>query len=173
MANGGVLVIDDFGRQQCTPRDLLNRWIVPLESRVDFLTLASGQKIELPFDVLVVFATNIKPSRARRRSVSAPDPLQDLRAGAHAVPNSRRSSRTAAVRKASLFDPAIVDHLAGKWHQARNIPFRGCHPRDLIKHALSLAEYLDRPRALTPELLDAACEGYFVHEESSVEEETK
>jgi hypothetical protein len=61
VANGGVLVIDDFGRQQCSPRDLLNRWIVPLESRVDFMTLQTGQKFDLPFMVLVVFATNIKP----------------------------------------------------------------------------------------------------------------
>ena len=62
VANGGVLVIDDFGRQRCSARDLLNRWIVPLESRVDFLTLKTGQKFELPFMVLVVFATNIRPS---------------------------------------------------------------------------------------------------------------
>ncbi len=62
VANGGVLVIDDFGRQACSPRDLLNRWIVPLESRVDYLTLKTGQKFELPFLVLVVFATNIRPS---------------------------------------------------------------------------------------------------------------
>ena len=62
LANGGVLVIDDFGRQQCSPRDLLNRWIVPLESRVDFLTLQTGQKFEIPFMTLVVFATNIKPA---------------------------------------------------------------------------------------------------------------
>ena len=62
VANGGVLVIDDFGRQRCSPRDLLNRWIVPLESRVDFLTLQSGQKFELPFMTLIVFATNIRPA---------------------------------------------------------------------------------------------------------------
>ena len=62
IANGGVLVIDDFGRQHCSPRDLLNRWIVPLESRMDFLTLQTGQKFHLPFMVLVVFATNIKPA---------------------------------------------------------------------------------------------------------------
>ena len=61
VANGGVLVIDDFGRQACSPRDLLNRWIVPLESRVDFLTLQTGQKFDLPFMTMVVFATNIKP----------------------------------------------------------------------------------------------------------------
>ena len=62
IANGGVLVIDDFGRQQCSPRDLLNRWIVPLESRVDFLTLQSGQKFELPFMTMIVFATNVRPA---------------------------------------------------------------------------------------------------------------
>ena len=62
LANGGVLVIDDFGRQHAPPRDLLNRWIVPLESRVDYLTLQTGQKFELPFEALVVFATNLKPS---------------------------------------------------------------------------------------------------------------
>jgi hypothetical protein len=62
LANGGVLVIDDFGRQHCSPRDLLNRWIVPLESRVDFLTLQTGQKFELPFMTLIVFATNIRPA---------------------------------------------------------------------------------------------------------------
>ena len=61
IANGGVLVIDDFGRQSCSPRDLLNRWIVPLESRVDFLTLQTGQKFDFPFMTLMVFATNIKP----------------------------------------------------------------------------------------------------------------
>ena len=61
IANGGVLVIDDFGRQTCSPRDLLNRWIVPLESRVDFLTLQTGQKFDFPFMTLVVFATNVKP----------------------------------------------------------------------------------------------------------------
>jgi hypothetical protein len=57
------------------------------------------------------------------------------------------------------------------WHRSRNIPLRGCHPRDLIRHALSLAEYLDQPRVLTPQLVDGACHGYFVHEESSVQAE--
>ncbi|NIV32165.1 MAG: ATP-binding protein, partial [Anaerolineae bacterium] len=60
-ANGGMLLIDDFGRQLVRPRDLLNRWIVPLEKRVDYLTLHTGRKIEVPFDVLIVFATNLAP----------------------------------------------------------------------------------------------------------------
>jgi hypothetical protein len=68
------------------------------------------------------------------------------------------------------FDPVVVDYLIATWHQARNIALRGCHPRDLIKQALALAEYLDRPRELTPELIDGACYGYFVHEEPSLQE---
>ena len=170
VANGGVLVIDDFGRQQCTPRDLLNRWIVPLESRVDFLTLASGQKIELPFNVLVVFATNLQPSslvdEAFLRRIQykifaqGPSPAEFTTI----FENCCREERIP-------FDPAIVEYLIEAWHRTRKIPLRGCHPRDLIRHALSLADYLDQPRALTRELLDGACYGYFVHEEASVEAE--
>ena len=169
VANGGVLVIDDFGRQQCTPRELLNRWIVPLESRVDFLTLASGQKIELPFDVLVVFATNLQPSSLVDEAF-----LRRIQYKIFAQGPSRAEFLTifqnCCHEEKIDFDPNVVDHLIATWHDARNIPLRGCHPRDLIKHALALAEYLDRPRALTPELLDGACYGYFVHEESSVQE---
>jgi hypothetical protein len=171
VANGGVLVIDDFGRQQCTPRDLLNRWIVPLESRLDFLTLASGQKIELPFDVLVVFATNLQPSSLVDEAF-----LRRIQYKIYAQGPSREEFQTifqnCCREEAIAFDSAIVDHLIANWHEARNIPLRGCHSRDLIKHALALAEYLGRPRGLTPELLDGACYGYFVHEESSVQETT-
>jgi predicted ATPase with chaperone activity len=168
IANGGVLVIDDFGRQQCTPRELLNRWIVPLESRVDFLTLVSGQKIELPFDVLVVFATNLQPSalvdeaflRRIQYKIFAQGPTR-----AEFVTIFQNCCRDEGI----AFDSTVVDHLISNWHDARSIPLRGCHPRDLVKHALALAEYLDRPRVLTPDLLDGACHGYFVHEESSVQ----
>jgi predicted ATPase with chaperone activity len=168
IANGGVLVIDDFGRQQCTPRELLNRWIVPLESRIDFLALASGQKIELPFDVLVVFATNLQPSalvdeaflRRIQYKIFAQGPTR-----AEFVTIFENCCRDEGI----AFEPAVVDHLVATWHDGRSIPLRGCHPRDLIKHALALAEYLDRPRVLTSELLDGACAGYFVHEESSVQ----
>jgi len=168
LANGGVLVIDDFGRQQCTPRELLNRWIVALESRVDFLTLASGQKIELPFDVLVVFATNLQPAdlvdeaflRRIQYKVFAQSPTRSEFGSIF-----HNYCDEAGIE----FDPAMVEHLLTAWHDARRIPLRGCHPRDLINHALALAEYLDRPRVLTPDLIDGACLGYFVQEQSSVE----
>jgi predicted ATPase with chaperone activity len=169
MANGGVLVIDDFGRQQCTPRELLNRWIVPLESRVDFLTLPSGQKIELPFDVLVVFATNLQPSalvdeaflRRIQYKIFAQGPT-----AAEFVTIFERCCHEEGI----AFDRSLVDHLMTAWHADRQIPLRGCHPRDLIKHALALGEYLDRPRELTDDLIDGACHGYFVHEEPSEQE---
>jgi predicted ATPase with chaperone activity len=167
VANGGVLVIDDFGRQQCSPRELLNRWIVPLESRVDYLTLATGQKLELPFMVLVVFATNLQPSElvdeAFLRRIQYKIFAQGPTPGEFATifSNCCRESGVA-------FEPSLVEHLFTTWYEPRHLPLRGCHPRDVIRHALSLAEYLDQPRSLTTELLDGACTGYFVRDERSV-----
>ncbi len=169
LANGGVLVIDDFGRQQCSPRELLNRWIVPLENRVDFLTLATGQKLELPFMVLVVFATNLQPSqlvdeaflRRIQYKIYAQGPTPSE--FAQIFENCCRESGIA-------FDLSLVERLLDTWYAPRGMPLRGCHPRDLIRHALALAEYLDQPAELTFDLLASACAGYFVHEEGSVEQ---
>jgi predicted ATPase with chaperone activity len=164
LANGGVLVIDDFGRQQCAPRDLLNRWIVPLESRVDFLTLESGQKFELPFMVLVIFATNIKPAelvdeaflRRIHYKVFAESPT---------VAEFMLIFENCCRERGVPFDRALVQHLLQSYYQPRKIALRGCQPRDLIDQVLSLADYRAEPRRLTPELLDAACAGYFVDEQ--------
>jgi predicted ATPase with chaperone activity len=161
VANGGVLVIDDFGRQRCSARDLLNRWIVPLESRVDFLTLNNGQKFELPFLLLVVFATNIRPSelvdeaflRRIHYKVFAESPtIADF-----------KSIFSKCCRDRGIdFDEAIVDDLLERFYRPRNIPLRGCHPRDLLDQALAQASYLGEERRLTPALLEAACASYFV-----------
>ena len=163
VANGGVLVIDDFGRQQVAPRDLLNRWIVPLESRVDFLTLQSGQKFELPFMVLVVFATNIKPAdlvdeaflRRIHYKVFAESPT---------VAEFMQIFENCCRERHLEFDRPLVQDLLKSYYEPRKIPLRGCQPRDLIDQALSLAEYLSAPRQLSRELLEAACAGYFVDE---------
>lgn len=163
VANGGVLVIDDFGRQQVAPRDLLNRWIVPLESRVDFLTLQSGQKFELPFNVLVVFATNIKPAdlvdeaflRRIHYKVFAESPT---------VGEFMQIFENCCRERQLDFDRSLVQDLLKTYYEPRRIPLRGCQPRDLIDQALSLAEYLAAPRTLTRELLEAACASYFVDE---------
>jgi hypothetical protein len=161
LANGGVLVIDDFGRQQVDPRQLLNRWIVPLESRVDFLTLQSGHKFELPFVVLLVLATNIKPSelvdeaflRRIHYKVFAESP--DREAFARIFQNY-----CAAVQVP--FDRDVVESLLDRYFRPRKIALRGCQPRDLIEQALAIAEYTGRGKQLTPDLLDRACESYFL-----------
>ena len=166
IANGGVLVIDDFGRQQVAPRDLLNRWIVPLESRVDFLTLQSGQKIELPFMVLVIFATNIKPAelvdeaflRRIHYKVFAESPT---------VAEFTRIFENCCKERDLPFDRGLVERLLQGYYAPRKIALRGCQPRDLIDQVLSLAEYRGEPRRLTEELLEAACAGYFVDERES------
>jgi predicted ATPase with chaperone activity len=161
VANGGVLVIDDFGRQRCSARDLLNRWIVPLESRVDFLTLRTGQKFELPFMVLVVFATNIKPSdlvdeaflRRIHYKVFAESPT---------VADFKRIFENCCREREIGYDEALVDELLSEYYRPRHIALRGCHPRDLIDQALAQAAYLSEPRRLTGDLLEAACASYFV-----------
>jgi predicted ATPase with chaperone activity len=167
LANGGVLVIDDFGRQHASPRDLLNRWIVPLESRVDFLTLQTGQKFHLPFETFVVFATNLNPSdlvdeaflRRIRYKVLAESPTDEEFA--------RIFENYCSTRGVS-FDPCVIKTLIETEIRPRAIRLRGCQPRDLIEYALSRARYFNRKQELTPELLSAACAGYFVSDERDV-----
>jgi len=167
MATGGVLVIDDFGRQRCSPRDLLNRWIVPLESRVDFLTLQTGQKFDLPFMTLVVFATNIKPAelvdeaflRRIHYKVLAESPTRD---------DFTKIFENYCHDHELTYDPALVAHLVDGYFKPRGIQMRGCHPRDLIEQALAHAAYIGAPAVLTNDLLEAACAGYFVDESEGV-----
>ena len=163
VANGGVLVIDDFGRQQVAPRDLLNRWIVPLESRVDFLTLQSGQKFELPFMVLVIFATNIKPAESSTKR-SSPHSLQ----GVCREPNRGRVH--ADFRELSGAGNCVRSHadraLAAELLQAAQDRFADAS-RATCSIVLSLADYRGEARRMTAELLQAACASYFVDEKES------
>jgi hypothetical protein len=161
LANGGVLVIDDFGCQRATPREILNRWIVPLESRIDRLVLQTGQKFELPFEALVVFATNLNPLdlldesfiRRIRYKVYADSPTHDEFA---------RIFEFCCRERSLTYDRQLVEALISTELQPRYIQLRGCQPRDLIDHALSLAEYTNQPRSLTLELMSAACGTYFL-----------
>jgi hypothetical protein len=163
MANGGLLIIDDFGRQACSPREMLNRWIVPLASRVDFHTLQSGQKFEVPFDVLVIFATNIQPGElvdeAFLRRVQYKVCAESPTVAEFMTIFANCCSTLGATAEAGLVERLLIDY-----YRPRKIALRGCHPRDLIKQALSLASYLDRPPHLTFDLLEAACAGYFVQD---------
>ncbi|MBU0491181.1 MAG: ATP-binding protein [Chloroflexi bacterium] len=160
-ANGGMFLIDDFGRQQVHPRDLLNRWIVPLEKRVDFLTLQTGKKIEIPFDILIVFSTNLDPAdlvddaflRRIRHKIEVPNPTWDE--------FREIFGRVAAARGIPYDDETLKYLVLEHYIKVKREP-RSVHPRDLIDQVLDLAKYLETEPRLSKELLDGAVEAYFV-----------
>jgi hypothetical protein len=165
-ANGGMLVIGDFGRERCPPRALLNRWLVPLETRQDFLTLQTGQKFEVPFAVFIVFTTNLNPAdlvdeaflRRVRYKVYAESPTRE---------QFGRIFANYCQQVDVPFEPEVVEGLIDSRLLRRRIKFRGCQPRDLVDHALAAAEYGGQPRRLTLALLEAACDSYFVDDRAA------
>ena len=167
LANGGALILDDFGRQKAEPRQILNRWIQPLETKVDYLTLPTGQKIDMPFAVLPVFATNIRPAELVDEAFLRRMPFKILVEN----PTGQQFARIFqnVCREQGLdFDPAIPRHIVDNVLVPRKIALHGCQPRDLISQALAYAQYFDAPRKLTIPLLDAACAAYFLDEDQGV-----
>jgi predicted ATPase with chaperone activity len=160
-ANGGILLIDDFGRQLVRPRDLLNRWIVPLENRIDFLTLHTGRKIEIPFDVLVVFSTNLPPKdlvdeaflRRLRHKIEIVDPTFE---------EYREIFNRVATSKGVTYSDQGLAYLLQEWYVKRNRKLRASHPRDLCDQILDIANYIGTEAVLSRELIDRAAESYFV-----------
>jgi hypothetical protein len=165
-ANGGVFVVDDFGRQRIPPRDLLNRWIVPLESRVDFLTLHTGRKFEIPFNVLIVFATNLQPASLADEAFLRRIPYKIV--AKNPTVDEYCQIFELNCRKRSLpFDPVMVEYLLRKYYQPRKLQMRACHPRDLVDQVVNNCRYQGREPLITRELLDAACDSYFLEETQS------
>lgn len=160
-ANGGMLLIDDFGRQQARPRDLLNRWIVPLEKRIDYLTLHTGRKIEVPFDVLIVFATNLAPKdlvdeaflRRIRHKIHVGNPSFD---------EFREIFRRICTERDVGYDEEGLRYLLQTYYVQARRPLRACHPRDIVDQLRDIARYLNVPPTLSQELIDRACAAYFV-----------
>jgi hypothetical protein len=165
-ANGGVFVVDDFGRQRIPPRDLLNRWIVPLESRVDFLTLHTGRKFETPFNVFIVFATNLKPESLADEAFLRRIPYKIL-AKDPTVDEYCRIFELNCRKRGLAFDPVMVEYLERRYYHPRKLQMRACHPRDLIEQVVDICRYQDKPPAITRELLDMACGSYFLEETES------
>ena len=165
-ANGGVFVVDDFGRQRIPPRDLLNRWIVPLESRVDFLTLHTGRKFEIPFNVFIVFATNLKPESLADEAFLRRIPYKIL-AKNPTIEEYCRIFELNCRKRGLTFDPVMVEYLERKYYAPRRLQMRACHPRDLINHVIDICRYTGREPAVSRELLDAACGNYFIEEAES------
>jgi predicted ATPase with chaperone activity len=160
-ANGGMFLIDDFGRQLVRPRDLLNRWVVPLEKRYDYLTLHTGQKIEVPFELLIVFSTNLEPSelvdeaflRRIRHKIEVGDPSFN---------SFRAIFRRECAAREIPFDEEGLAYLLHEYYIRPGKPLRACHPRDLLDEILDIARYRDIKPSLSKELIDRACRAYFV-----------
>lgn len=165
-ANGGVFVVDDFGRQRIPPRDLLNRWIVPLESRVDFLTLHTGRKFEVPFNVFIVFATNLKPESLADEAFLRRIPYKIL-AKNPTIEEYCRIFELNCRKRGLTFDPVMVEYLERKYYVPRRLQMRACHPRDLINHVVDICRYTNREPVISRELIDAACGSYFIEESES------
>lgn len=160
-AIGGVFLIDDFGRQQVRPRDLLNRWIVPLENRIDYLTLHTGRKIEVPFDVLVVFSTNLPPKdlvdeaflRRLRHKIEVGDPSYEAYRGIF---------KLVAKQKGVTYSDQGLAYMLQEWYIKRNRKLRASHPRDICDQILDISRYINVEPEMSKELLDRAAEAYFV-----------
>jgi hypothetical protein len=165
-ANGGVFVVDDFGRQRIPPRDLLNRWIVPLESRVDYLTLHTGRKFEIPFNVFIVFATNLKPESLADEAFLRRIPYKIL-AQNPTIDEYCRIFELNCKRRSLAFDAVMVEYLQRTYYKPRGLQMRACHPRDLLDQVVDICRYQNREPVITRELLDAACGSYFIEESGS------
>ena len=160
-ANCGVLLVDDFGRQRIPASDLLNRWIVPLESRIDFLALHTGRKFSVPFDVLVIFATNLEPRTLADEAFLRRIPYK-VRATNPTLEQFSAIFQMVCDQHGVAFDPAVVDHLCKEYYEGRGLEMRGCHPRDLVQQMVTLCRYRKQPLEITRKLLDEACRTYFL-----------
>lgn len=160
-AAGGVLVIDDLGRQRVRVPELLNRWGVPLEHRQDYLTLRSGRTIVVPFDCFVIFSTNMQP-----RSLADDAFLRRIHYKVEVGDPSRSEYeqifRDCCEERGIAFDEAALDYLFDEFYANGAIAPRRCHPRDILNHVRDIAEYRGEAARLDPALLEPACRTYFV-----------
>ena len=158
-ANCGTFVVDDFGRQRVSPQDLLNRWILPLEKRIDFLTLSNGIKFQVPFDELLIFCTNIDPKdlldeaflRRIPYKVKLKDPSEE---------KFRHIMKFMAPKYDIEYDDATVDYLIDNYFRGKR-PFRSCHPRDILEQIINASAYQRIQPRLTNDLIKLAAFNYF------------
>ncbi|HET6615949.1 MAG TPA: ATP-binding protein [Dehalococcoidia bacterium] len=162
-ANSGILIVDDFGRQMIQPKELLNRWIVPMEERVDHLSLHTGDMVEVPFDVLLIFSTNLHPSqlgdeaffRRIRHKIHIPDPSQEQ--------FLEILARVCQQREMPL-EPEAALYLVDQYYGRTGRGFKGCHPRDIAELVADICLYNGEQPMFTRKFLDAACHSYFVEQ---------
>lgn len=159
--NNGLFILDDFGRQQVDPKNLLNRWIVPLERRSDFMTLHTGMKFEIPFDQLVIFSTNIEPAkivdeaflRRIRYKIKIDHPSEE---------EYEKIFRKVCESNGIEFRVEMLIYLLKNFYGRLGVKLNACHPRDLIDQIIDNAHYYNHAPELTKESLEYAWENYFV-----------
>lgn len=159
-SNCGCLLIDDFGRQRIEPSELLNRWIIPLENRIDYLTLSTGKKIEVPFEQLIIFSTNLEPSDLADDAFLRRIPYK-IEVGDPDRAEFHMLFQVAAAQTECEYDQQMVDYLIDKHYIPNKRPLRRCQPRDLLLHVVNYCTYHEMPVELTEEYLDCAAECYF------------
>jgi hypothetical protein len=159
-SNLGILLVDDFGRQIVKPKDFLNRWIFPLEKHVDFLTFENGKKIEVPFDQLLIFSTNLHPKdladeafwRRIKYKIEIPNPTEEIFATIF---------RAACEKSKLVFSQATYEYLINKYYRASGREFRAVHPRDLVNHMRDHIAYNQLDSVISTSLIDSVCQLYF------------
>lgn len=158
-ANGGTFLIDDFGRQRIDHRELLNRWIVPLEKRYDYLLLPNGKKIQVPFDELIIFSTNLNPKDLVDDAFLRRIPYKiEI---ANPTEAEFRNVFVYQCNKYNIpFDDAMVTYLIENHYRGKR-NFRVCHARDILDQVLNSAVFLNTSPRMTEPLLDIACRNYF------------
>lgn len=159
-SNCGCLLIDDFGRQRMSPQELLNRWIVPLESRCDYLTLATGKKIQVPFDQLIIFSTNLEPSSLTDEAFLRRIPYK-LEVHDPSREEFHVLFKHCAKQFHCEFRPEAVDHLIQRHYTPVNRPLRRCQPRDLLQQVRNYCVYNGLPVEMRPEHFDRVVQSYF------------
>jgi hypothetical protein len=159
-ANGGLFMIDDFGRQRVQPDALLNRWIVPLEKRIDYLTLPTGKKIQVPFDEFIIFSTNLNPKdlvdeaflRRIPYKIEVPDPSEAT---------FRQLLQSMSAKYGMAPDPAAWDYLIATHYHGKQRPFRACQARDLTDQVVNLCKFKGQAPYWSQDFVDRACFTYF------------
>ena len=163
-ANGGIFMIDDFGRQQVRALDLLNRWIVPLEKKYDYLNTVTGTKVEVPFDQLLIFSTNLDPHQladeAFLRRIKFKIEIRDP-----SEAQFRQIWQLVCAARRVDHDERGIDYLIQKWYRPFKRPFRMCQPRDILDQMMSIAKYNMERVNFSPDLVDAAAHTYFLTSE--------
>ncbi len=159
-ANCGALVIDDFGRQRVSATELLNRWIVPLEKRHDYLSLANGRKFQVPFDQLIVFSTNLEPKQLVDEAFLRRIPYK-IDIGDPSESDFRQVFQQTARALEISYEPPMLDYLIETHFKAAGRPMRFCHARDLLRQVCIYCTFHELPLAVSREALDAAADNYF------------